>query len=367
MDQTVNVTFWVTGFVFVVVNLFMAWAVIRYRHRKGRTEKAAYEPENKKLEWWLTDHHLGRHRGDARARPRRVGEVRHAAGGRHDRRSGRPAVGLELSLPRPRRRARRVRQQAGDARQSVRHRSQGSEGSGRRAGHLARAAPADRQAREVPAAREGREPSVRRAAVPREDGHGARHGHLFLADADAHRRASTRCASSCAAWRTSRCAAASSSTKRRSSRRGSPRSRRSRRRPRRRRAIPKRARRCSRPAPRVTATQAQGNKELGAPKLARPGRLVPRAAAAELQARRARLARERHLRQADDPVRVDARRRRGGPQRRRVHRLAARSAPRRQRRRQPGARQEAVCDLRCVPRRRRARASGPRTRRACRA
>jgi cytochrome c oxidase subunit 2 len=54
MDQTVNVTFWVTGFVFVVANLFMAWAVIRYRHRKGRTEKAAYEPENKKLEWWLT-------------------------------------------------------------------------------------------------------------------------------------------------------------------------------------------------------------------------------------------------------------------------------------------------------------------------
>lgn len=54
MDQTVNVTFWVTGFVFVVVNLFMAWAVIRYRHRKGKTEKAEYEPENKKLEWWLT-------------------------------------------------------------------------------------------------------------------------------------------------------------------------------------------------------------------------------------------------------------------------------------------------------------------------
>ena len=54
MDQTVDVTFWVTGIVFVVVNLFMAWAVIRYRHRKDRTEKADYEPENKKLEWWLT-------------------------------------------------------------------------------------------------------------------------------------------------------------------------------------------------------------------------------------------------------------------------------------------------------------------------
>ena len=52
MDETVNVTFWVTGIVFVVVNLFMAWAVYRYRHRQG--QKAHYEPENKKLEWWLT-------------------------------------------------------------------------------------------------------------------------------------------------------------------------------------------------------------------------------------------------------------------------------------------------------------------------
>jgi cytochrome c oxidase subunit 2 len=52
MDETVHVTFWVTGTVFVAVNLFMAWAVWRYRHRKG--QKAHYEPENKKLEWWLT-------------------------------------------------------------------------------------------------------------------------------------------------------------------------------------------------------------------------------------------------------------------------------------------------------------------------
>jgi len=52
MDQTVNLTFWVTGVVFVAVNLFLAYAVIRYRHRKGL--QAKYEPENKKLEWWLT-------------------------------------------------------------------------------------------------------------------------------------------------------------------------------------------------------------------------------------------------------------------------------------------------------------------------
>jgi cytochrome c oxidase subunit 2 len=52
VDSTVDVTFWVTGIVFVAVNLFLAYCIIRYRHRKGN--KAHYEPENKKLEWWLT-------------------------------------------------------------------------------------------------------------------------------------------------------------------------------------------------------------------------------------------------------------------------------------------------------------------------
>ena len=51
MDDTISLTFWVTGFVFVTVNLFMAYCVIRFRHRKD--SRAAYEPENKKLEWWL--------------------------------------------------------------------------------------------------------------------------------------------------------------------------------------------------------------------------------------------------------------------------------------------------------------------------
>src|SRR6185436_436527 len=52
MDQTVNITFWVTGIVFVAVNLFLAYCVFRYRRRKGHA--AHYEPENKRLEWWLT-------------------------------------------------------------------------------------------------------------------------------------------------------------------------------------------------------------------------------------------------------------------------------------------------------------------------
>src|ERR1700704_3993612 len=52
MDDTVNITFVVTGIVFVAVNLFMACAVFLYRHREG--QRAEYSPENKKLEWWLT-------------------------------------------------------------------------------------------------------------------------------------------------------------------------------------------------------------------------------------------------------------------------------------------------------------------------
>jgi cytochrome c oxidase subunit 2 len=52
IDDTIGLTFWVTGFVFVAVNLFLAWCVIRYK--KGDGHKADYEPENQKLEFWLT-------------------------------------------------------------------------------------------------------------------------------------------------------------------------------------------------------------------------------------------------------------------------------------------------------------------------
>jgi cytochrome c oxidase subunit 2 len=52
MDDTLVITLWICGFVFVAITLFMAYAIIRFRHSEGR--RAAYEPENKKLEWWLT-------------------------------------------------------------------------------------------------------------------------------------------------------------------------------------------------------------------------------------------------------------------------------------------------------------------------
>ena len=54
IDLTIDITFWVTGAVFIAVNLFMAYAVVRYRNRGPDSERAEYEPENTKLEIWLT-------------------------------------------------------------------------------------------------------------------------------------------------------------------------------------------------------------------------------------------------------------------------------------------------------------------------
>jgi len=52
IDDNIILSFWVTGTVFVVVCLFMAYCVWRYRYRPDR--KAEYKPEDKKLEFRLT-------------------------------------------------------------------------------------------------------------------------------------------------------------------------------------------------------------------------------------------------------------------------------------------------------------------------
>ena len=52
IDDTIIITFWITGFVFVAIILFMAYCSYRFRHQTGT--RSAYQPENKKLEWWLT-------------------------------------------------------------------------------------------------------------------------------------------------------------------------------------------------------------------------------------------------------------------------------------------------------------------------
>lgn len=52
IDHTITITFWITGFVFTAILLFTAYCVWRFHHRPGA--KAAYEPESKKTELWLT-------------------------------------------------------------------------------------------------------------------------------------------------------------------------------------------------------------------------------------------------------------------------------------------------------------------------
>ena len=52
IDFTLDVTFAVCGIVFVVVNVFMAYCVWKYRYSPDR--RAEYKPEDKRLEVWLT-------------------------------------------------------------------------------------------------------------------------------------------------------------------------------------------------------------------------------------------------------------------------------------------------------------------------
>jgi cytochrome c oxidase subunit 2 len=52
IDHTISLTFWITGIVFIAVVLFTAYCVWAFHHKPGR--QAMYEPENKRLELWLT-------------------------------------------------------------------------------------------------------------------------------------------------------------------------------------------------------------------------------------------------------------------------------------------------------------------------
>ena len=52
IDDTIILTFWVTGAVFCAVCLFMSYCVWQFRYSEDR--KSEYKPENSKLEWALT-------------------------------------------------------------------------------------------------------------------------------------------------------------------------------------------------------------------------------------------------------------------------------------------------------------------------
>lgn len=52
MDDTIVLTFWVCGVVFIAISIFLIYCVIKFRY--SETRRAGYEPENKSLEIWLT-------------------------------------------------------------------------------------------------------------------------------------------------------------------------------------------------------------------------------------------------------------------------------------------------------------------------
>ncbi|MDR7039588.1 MULTISPECIES: cytochrome c oxidase subunit II [Methylobacterium] len=52
IDATLIITFWITGIAFTAIVLFIAYCLVRFRHRPGA--RAAYEPESRRLEVWLT-------------------------------------------------------------------------------------------------------------------------------------------------------------------------------------------------------------------------------------------------------------------------------------------------------------------------
>lgn len=57
IDATIVITLIITGIFFIGITLFVVYALIKYRHRGASTNgkhQASYEPDNKKLEWWLT-------------------------------------------------------------------------------------------------------------------------------------------------------------------------------------------------------------------------------------------------------------------------------------------------------------------------
>lgn len=52
IDGALDITMWVCGFFFIILNLFLAYSIYRYRHRQGH--RAHYDPESVTLERRLT-------------------------------------------------------------------------------------------------------------------------------------------------------------------------------------------------------------------------------------------------------------------------------------------------------------------------
>ena len=118
VDDTLIITFWITGASSSPSLLFMAYCVWRFRHREG--QQALYEPENKKLEWWLTVATAVGVVAMLAPGLLRLEPVRHGSGGRDRGRGRRPAMVMELPPAGQGRPARHLRRAQHLNRQSAR-------------------------------------------------------------------------------------------------------------------------------------------------------------------------------------------------------------------------------------------------------
>ena len=180
IDNMFHLIMWITGVIFVVVELMLVYFLWRYRHREGR--KAHYTHGNNRLEvvWTILPGADLRDARPAVAADLGPDQGEHAARGTRDPRDRR-AVRLEHPLP-------------GTGRQ-VRHR--------RRHPHAQPAPLPGRQARHRDADVEGRHPLLLPARIPRQAGRGPRHAHEDLVRRQQGRATGRSRAPSCAASATS--------------------------------------------------------------------------------------------------------------------------------------------------------------------
>ena len=100
IDDTISLTFWITGVVFTAVILFMAYCVFRFRHQRGPTGRVRAGEHAAGV---VAHHrHRGGRRGHAGSRPVRVAAVRHRPGGGVRVRGRGSAVAVELPAARAR-------------------------------------------------------------------------------------------------------------------------------------------------------------------------------------------------------------------------------------------------------------------------
>ena len=95
IDNTIIITFWITGAVFVAVVLFMAYCVYRFRHQPGR--QAHLRAGEQAARMVADDRHGRRRRGHADAGPLRLAAVHHRSGGRDRHRDLRASNGNGVS------------------------------------------------------------------------------------------------------------------------------------------------------------------------------------------------------------------------------------------------------------------------------